>query len=166
MYRPSWANFLRGAGNDCPCATMATYVTSYLFCDVSCPEVSNSYLLCSFGGKPVHNSRSTCLRRSQSRRLCFKDRRVYMCQCVQLVHVKPCMLKRGSCILMHVLVLCIAVTMVTMVVGSYRAIHMYVRGYNLIPHNPSPNGLLHLLPTCSSEMMEWCTSSFCSPRKW
>ena len=47
----------------------ATYVASYLFCDVSCPEISNSYLLCCFGGKPVQNSRSTCLYRSQSRRL-------------------------------------------------------------------------------------------------
>ena len=51
---------------------------SYLFCNVSCPEVSNSHPLCSCGRKPVQNSRSTCLRRScpwffvtksQSRRL-------------------------------------------------------------------------------------------------
>ena len=42
--------------------TIAMYIASYLFCNVSCPKVSNSYPLCSLGRKPVQNSRCTCLR--------------------------------------------------------------------------------------------------------
>ena len=75
-WRPTWADFLHGAGNNCPYATTPC---SYLFCTVSCPEISNLYLLCSFGGKPAQNSRLTCLRRSCSRLFFTKSqsRRLY-----------------------------------------------------------------------------------------
>ena len=83
----------RVCGNDCLYTTTVTHVASYLFCEVLCSEVSNSYPLYSFVGKPVQNSHSTCFRRSQSRRLyglwaSKTCRRV--CQCVQLVHVMSC----------------------------------------------------------------------------
>ena len=83
---------------------MATYVASYLFCYVSCPEVSNSYPLCCFGGKPVQNSRCTCLYRSQSRRLygLWASKTGGCANCA--AGACKVLLKRGSCILMYALV--------------------------------------------------------------
>ena len=64
-------------------------VPSVLFRRKPCPELS-LYL-------PSSISISATVRP-----MGFKDRRV--CQCVQLVHVNSCSCKRGSCILMHALV--------------------------------------------------------------
>ena len=84
---------------------------SYLFCAVSCPEVSNSYPLCSFGGKPVQTSRSTCLLvpDSSSLNLNLGNCTAYRLQTLAGVPVctagaRKVLLKRGSCILMYALV--------------------------------------------------------------
>ena len=100
---------------------MAMYIASYLFGDVSCPEVSNSYPLCSFGGKPVQTSRSTCLRRSQNSAT------------VPVFTAGACkvLLKQGSSILMYAPVLyyiILASSVKRRVYNNLHCIYMYVLG--------------------------------------
>ena len=86
---------------------------SYLFCDVSCPDVSSSYPLCCFGGKPVQNSRFTCLvdvvPDSSSLSLNLGNSMAYGLQRPAGVPVctagaRKVLLKQGPCILMYAFV--------------------------------------------------------------